>query len=162
MDNKKNLAEKLRERRESLGLGQDFMSEKLNITQPAYSWIENEKRRLTPKLILDIKSIKDFEDFDGSDAGPTNSDGLPRPNGVQPGGQTLASRWPLSKPLLYVMVILVGALCLDLVFQMGEYFYQGITGETEENQDIMAVIAVIYFVLGILLIRWIVFKKEWR
>ncbi len=149
---KQTLAEKLRERRELLGLGQEYMSEKLNMTQPGYSGIENDKVRFTPKLIRDIRSIKDFEDFDRPGAArPANSEGK----------QTLASKWPLGKPLLYVVVILGGAVCLDLVFQIGEDLYLGFTGETKENLDITGLIAVVYFVLGILLIRWLVFRKGW-
>ncbi len=149
---KKSLGEKLRERREQLGLGQDYMYTKLNMTQPAYSCIENDKVRFSPKLVRVINLITGFENFDQPDVvGPTN-----------PGRkQTLASRWRWGQPLLYVVVIVVGVVLADPIFQIGEDLYQGSSGEVKEDNNIMALIAVSYLVLYALLVWWTVFRKKW-
>lgn len=162
MDNKKTLGDKLRERREQLGLGQDYIYTKLDMTQPAYSCIENNKVRFSPQLVQTINSIKGFENFDQPDADWLNQpNDMPVQNGVQTVRRTLASRWRWGKNLLYLVVILVGALLADPLFQIGENSYLGLTGKTALDNEIMALVAVIFLVIYVALIRWIVFRKKW-
>ena len=149
---KEHLAKKLRERRELLGFGQEYMGAKLNITQPGYWRIEKGRVKFTPRLLENLKAIANFADFDTPSEVQVERTDEPT---------TLASRWPWDKFLLYVLVILVGSYCLDKVFSMGEDLYRGFTGNTYENQDMMANIAVIYFVLGVGFIYWFVFRKKW-
>ncbi|SKB64153.1 helix-turn-helix domain-containing protein [Daejeonella lutea] len=151
MEKKKSLGDYLREKREELDLDQFDMGRFLGITQPAYSKIESGKVRFTPKLLGEIKSIKNFEHFDAIDQNQT----------AEPSStQTLSNRWRWGKFWLYLMVFLVGAFCLDMVFQIGVDFYRGFT-QTEVNKDTTALIAVIYFAIGVPTIWWLVFKKKW-
>lgn len=63
---------KLRKRRESLGLDQDYLGAKINRTQSAISLIENGKVKFTEKLIKEIKSVEGFEDFDQESLEPAD------------------------------------------------------------------------------------------
>ncbi len=162
MDNKKTLGDKLRERREQLGLGQEYIYTKLDMTQPAYSCIENNKVRFSPRLVQIINAIKGFENFDQPDAAWLNQpNDMPFPNGLQPGPRTLASRWRWGKSLLYVTVIFGGTLLIDPIFQIGQNFYMGVSGKTVLDKDLMSLVAVIFLVVYVTLIRWIVFRKKW-
>lgn len=131
------------------------------MTQPAYSCIENNKVRFSPRLVTIINSIKGFEHFDQPDASWLNQpNGMTPPKGVQQDRNTLASRWRWGKTWLYLLVILVGALIADPIFQIGEDFYLGFTGKTAMDQDIMALVAVIFLVVYVSLIGWVVFRKK--
>ena len=61
---KSNLLEKLRKRRELLDFSQDYMGVLMNMSQPAYSLIENGQTKLTDELLEKIKTIEGFEGFD--------------------------------------------------------------------------------------------------
>lgn len=147
MDKQKSLGDKLREMREEQGLGQDYIYTRLNMTQPAYSCIENNKVRFSPKLVKEISSIKGFEDFDRGHAPNRKS--------------TLASRWPLSRNLLYIIVFIGGALLIDPLFQIGLEFYRGFADIAEVDKDYAGIAAVVFLLIYIPLIWWIIFKKKW-
>lgn len=148
----KNLRDKLRARRESLGYSQEYMAAKLGISQAGYSLIELGPTRITARLQKELKSIEKFEDYDEPAAGEMTGGDTPA---------TLAERWRLGIPLLYVTVVLIGALVLDRVFYIGEELYRGFSGEKEENEGVMGIIAVIYFVIGVWSIYWLVFRSKW-
>lgn len=152
MDNQK-LADKLRKTREALGYSQEYMGAKLGMTQSGYSWIEMGKTRITPSLLKELKSIENLENFDEPTAGEVTNRETPN---------TLAGRWRWGKPLLYVTVVVIGALVLEKGFSIGEEFYRGWSGETKENEGIMAIVAVIYFLSGVGFIYWLVFRTKWK
>jgi len=148
----KNLPKKLRVRRETLGHSQEYMGAKMGMTQSGYSLIEIGQTRITPSLFKELKSIEGFENFDERAVGEMTNKETPN---------TLAGRWRWGKPLLYVTVVVIGALVLEKVFSIGEEFYQGWSGNTEENEAAMGIIAVIYFLSGVWFIYWLVFRKKW-
>ncbi len=145
------LAELFYRRRNMLGLSQDYMGAKLDMSQPGISWIESGKIKISPRLLEDIKAIKGFEDFDQPGALLPDNQNAPK---------TLADKWRWGKPLLYASVLIAGALILEKIFSIGEEFYRGMWDNAQEKKDIMGIIAWLYFLSGATFIYWLVFRRK--
>jgi len=140
---KSNLLEKLRVRRELLDFSQDYMGIKLDMSQPAYSFIENGQTKLTDELVEKIKTIEGFADFDQETP-------LPVENLVA--DERIPLRWPWSRTSLKITIGVVLLLLLNLASMFADDFARGFSAGAEPDGIVTFIIAVILlaFFVGII------------
>ena len=109
------LLEKLRRRRELLDFSQDYMGMKLDMSQPAYLFIEKGKTKLTDELLEKIKAVEGFEDFDKE---PTLAVG----NSAADKGIPL---WPWGRTSLNITLVIVFLLLLNLASMFADDVSRG-------------------------------------
>ena len=150
---KSNLLEKLRKRRELLDFSQYYMGMLMNMSQPAYSLIENGQTKLTDELLEKIKTIEGFERFDEETP-------LPVENLVA--DERILLRWPWGRTSLNITIGVVLLLLLNLASMFADDFARGFSADAEPDGIVTFIIAVILLALfvGVIyllfrLVKWL-------
>ena len=151
------LLEKLRRRRELLDFSQDYMGMKLDMSQPAYLFIEKGKTKLTDELLEKIKAVEGFEDFDKE---PT----LAVENSAADKEIPL---WPWGRTSLNITLVIVFLLLLNLASMFADDVSRAFVLGGEPDGIVTVVIAVILFALfvGIIyllfrLAKWLLYRRR--
>jgi len=148
---KSNLLEKLRKRRELLDFSQDYMGVLMNMSQPAYSLIENGQTKLTDELLEKIKTIEGFERFD--EEAP-----LPVENLVA--DERISLRWPWSRTSLNITIVVVVILLLNLASFFADHAWRGF-GVGAEPDGFTLIITVILLALFVVIIYLLFRLGKW-
>ena len=153
---KSNLLEKLRKRRELLDFSQDYMGVLLNMSQPAYSLIENGQTKLTDELLEKIKTIEGFEGFDEETPLPVE----------HLAADERIPLWPWGRTSLNITIFVVVILLLNLASFFADHAWRGF-GVGAEPDGFTLIITVILLALfvGIIyllfrLAKWLLYRRS--
>jgi len=154
---KSNLLEKLRKRRELLDFSQDYMGILMNMSQPAYSLIENGQTRLTDELLEKIKTIEGFEGFDEETPLPVE----------HLAADERIPLWPWGRTSLNSTIIIVVLLLLNLASMFADDVSRGFGVGAEPDAYVTLIIAVVLLALfvGIMyllfrLAKWLMNRRR--
>ena len=149
--NPKKIEEKLYQRRKLLGLDQEYMGAKMNITQSGYSWIENGKVKFNDELLKKIKSIDGFADFDAEKPEPLVKSGR---------WEIIWQIWPWSSLSLNILLLIIGLLLLDQAYQIAIDSYEGIHAGLRTDSTFKFSLLVVFLIPLAFLIWYYLPKKK--
>ena len=154
---KSDLLEKLRVRRELLDFSQDYMGIKLDMSQPAYSFIENGQTRLTDELLEKIKTIKGFENFD--EETPLFAEHLAA-------DERIPLRWPWGQTSLNSTIVIVVILLLNLALFLADHSWRGFGAGVEPDGFTLIIAVVLLLLFGWImyllfrLVKWLLNRRR--
>jgi transcriptional regulator with XRE-family HTH domain len=148
---KSNLLEKLRVRRELLDFSQDYMGILMNMSQPAYSLIENGQTRLTDELLEKIKTIEGFEGFDEETPLPVE----------HLAADERIPLWPWGRTSLNSTIVIVVLLLLNLASMFADDVSRGFGVGAEPDAYVTLIIAVVLLALFVGIIYLLFRLAKW-
>ena len=148
---KSNLLEKLRKRRELLDFSQDYMGILMNMSQPAYSLIENGQTRLTDELLEKIKTIEGFEGFDEETPLPVE----------HLAADERIPLWPWGRTSLNSTIVIVVLLLLNLASMFADDVSRGFGVGAEPDAYVTLIIAVVLLALFVGIIYLLFRLAKW-
>ncbi|MDP3468291.1 MAG: helix-turn-helix transcriptional regulator [Daejeonella sp.] len=148
--NPKKLEEKLYQRRKFLGLDQEYMGAKMNMTQSGYSWIENGKVKFSDELLNKIKAIDGFADFDAE---------TPEPKVKAGRWELIQQIWPWNILSLYFLLFIIVVLLLEQAYRIAIVSYEGIYAGFGPDHTVDIPLLLI-FLLPFALLTWYYWPKK--
>jgi transcriptional regulator with XRE-family HTH domain len=151
MDNL-NFAEKLRAERERLGFSQEFMANKLNITQSGYSRIESGETKLTLDRVDELSKLLEVPDS-------TKKLSLESEKVADP--KVILISWPWGKFSLYAFGIIITSVGIEFVYGMAKDIYSGYLSGLGPNHTASDLLYVPLSALFFYAIYWLCWVKKW-
>ena len=148
---KSNLLEKLRVRRELLDFSQDYMGIKLDMSQPAYCFIENGQTKVTDELVEKIKKIEGFEGFDEETPLPVE----------HLAADERIPLWPWGRTSLNSTIVIVVLLLLNLASMFADDVSRGFGVGAEPDAYVTLIIAVVLLALFVGIIYLLFRLAKW-
>ena len=154
---KSNLLEKLRKRRELLDFSQDYMGILMNMSQPAYSLIENGQTKLTDELLEKIKAIEGFEDFDQETPLPVENLAV---------DERILLRWPWGRTSLNITIVVVVILLLNLASFFADHAWRGFgVGAEPDGFTLIITVILLALIVGIIYLlfrlgKWLLNRRR--
>ncbi len=152
--NTSNFAQKLRSERKRLGHKQEYVADRLSMTQPGYSRMENGETNPGVKRSLEIIKL----------LAPHGYSGIPPIESEEIEGETVIEiYWPWNKYLLYAFIAVILISAIDYIMQVPDDLSSGFNDAAAGKPD--PLIVGLLFLSGVFygfyrLAKWLLLKRS--